>query len=257
MKTQRLEGQQCVLPALQQRRRRIRLLIVKQDLPGHKIAELLSEAERQRIPVQRLPRTQIDAMAFGKTHGGILALCSPRPPATMDELVDIIETSTTPPLILLLEGVEDARNLGYVMRSAEALGAQAVLLKKHLWDFDEAAVSRASAGAYERMPLVKIERGGHELEVLRQKQTTVWGCLAMAKRTCYEVDLTGSVVLAIGGEKRGLSATVRQRCDGFLRIPMRHPATSLALSHAACLLLAEASRQRLLASQSNISIISA
>lgn len=142
MKIQRLEGRQCVLPALQCRRRRIQLLIIKQDLPEEKIADLLAEAERQKIPVQRLPKNEIDAMAYGKTHGGVLALCSPKPPASMDELLQLVEATTIPPLLLLLEGVEDAQNLGYTLRSAEALGAQALLLKKHLWDFDETAVSR-------------------------------------------------------------------------------------------------------------------
>jgi len=233
-----------VLPALQSRRRHIQLLIIKQGLPDDKIVDLLAEAERQKIPIQRLPKNEIDAMAFGKSHGGVLALCSPKPPASMDELIHIVETRTAPALLLLLEGVEDSQNLGYTLRSAEALGAQSLLLKKHLWDFDETAASRASSGAYERMPIVKIERGGHELEILRRKQIKIWGCIAGAKRTCYEVDLTGPTLLAIGGEKRGLSAAVREQCDGFLRIPMHTNATSLSLSHAACILLAEARRQR-------------
>jgi len=177
LKTQRLEGKQCVLPALQQRRRRIQLLIIKQGLPDTKIADLLLEAERQNIPVQRLPKNEIEAMAFGKTHGGILALCSPKPPQSMDELMHLIAGTSTPRL-LLLEGVEDSQNLGFTLRSAEALGVHAVLLKKHLWDFDETAVSRASSGSYERLPMVKIEDAGRELESLRRKQIKIWGCIA-------------------------------------------------------------------------------
>ncbi len=234
-----------MLPALQQRRRRIQLLIIKQGLPDDKIADVLNEAERQNIPVQRLAKSEIDAMAFGKTHGGILALCTPKPPAAFDEIIDSLKSAASPPLLLLLEGVEDSQNLGYTLRSAEALGVQAILLKKHLWDFDEVAVSRASSGAYERLPVVKIERAGEELEKLRRHDLRIWGCIANAKRTCYEVDLTGPTLLAIGGEKRGLSAAVRVQCDGFMRIPMREKATSLSLSHAACILLAEAMRQRL------------
>jgi 23S rRNA (guanosine2251-2'-O)-methyltransferase len=233
-----------VLPALQNRRRRIQLLVIKQGLPENKISDLLAEAERQKIPVQRLPKNEIEAMVFGKTHGGILALCSPKPAHRMDELIQILCTSGVPPLLLLLEGVEDSQNLGYTLRSAEALGANALLLKKHLWDFDETAVSRASSGAYERMPIVRVEGDGNEIELLRRKHIEIWGCLANAKRTCYEVDLTGPIMLAIGGEKRGLSAAVREKCDGFLRIPMQANSTSLSLSHAASILLAEAMRQR-------------
>jgi 23S rRNA (guanosine2251-2'-O)-methyltransferase len=225
------------------------LLIIKQGLADDKIADVLSEAERQNIPVQRLPKNEIDAMALGKTHGGILALCTPKLPTAFDEIVALLKIAPVPPLLLLLEGVEDSQNLGYTLRSAEALGVQAVLLKKHLWEFDEVAVSRASSGAYERLPVVKIERAGEELEKLRRHGLRIWGCIANAKRACYEVDLTGPILLAIGGEKRGLSAAVRERCDGFMRIPMREKATSLSLSHAASILLAEAMRQRLVQSK--------
>jgi len=241
---QRLEGMQCVLPALQQRRRRIQLLILKHGLPDAKIADLLLEAERQKIPVQRLLKPEIDAMAYGRTHGGVLALCSAKPPGSMDELHQLIETQASATLLLLLEGVEDTQNLGYTMRSAEALGVQAILLKKHLWDFDETAVSRSSSGAYERLPLIKIERGAEELKGLQKRGLKIWGCLANAKRTCYDMDLTQPCVLAIGGEKRGLSGAVRDRCDGFMKIPMRQGASSLSLSHAACILMGEAMRQR-------------
>jgi 23S rRNA (guanosine2251-2'-O)-methyltransferase len=244
LKIQRLEGKQCVLPALQNRLRRIQMLYIKQGLPDTKISDLLTEAQRQNIPVQRLPKSEIEAMAFGKTHGGVLALCSPKRAQSMDEIIALLGKSAAP-LLLLLEGVEDSQNLGYVLRSAEALGVTAVLLKKHLWDFDETAVSRASSGSYERLPMVKVERASQELETVRRKAVKIWGCIANAKRTCYEVDLTGPIALAIGGEKRGLSAAVREKCDGFLRIPMAPNATSLSMSHAASILLAEVMRQRL------------
>ncbi len=233
-----------MLPALQNRRRRIQMLVIKQGLPEEKISDLLAEAERQNIPVQRLPKNEIDAMAFGKTHGGILALCTPKSSHSMEELNHYIDGVSAPPLLLMLEGVEDSQNLGFTLRSAEALGAHALLLKKHLWDFDETAVSRASSGSYERLPIVKIDRAVEELEFLRRKGIKIWGCIANAKRACYDVDLTGPVVLAVGGEKRGLSAAVREKCNGFLRIPMSANSTSLSLSHAASILLAEAMRQR-------------
>jgi 23S rRNA (guanosine2251-2'-O)-methyltransferase len=144
---------------------------------------------------------------------------------------------------LLLEGVDDARNLGFTIRSAEALGAQAVLIKKHLWDFDPIEVARPASGAYERLPLVQIE----DVEPLRQLQRRglrLLGCIAGARRGLYEVDLKLPTLLAIGGEKRGLSGAVRSICDAFLTIPTRG-AASLSLSHATAIVLAEAMRQRL------------
>jgi 23S rRNA (guanosine2251-2'-O)-methyltransferase len=148
--------------------------------------------------------------------------------------------------------VDDARNLGFTLRSADALGAHAVLIKKHLWDFDPVEVARPASGAYERLPLVQIE-GTDVLEQLQQRAgVRLLGCIAGATRTIYQTDLSGPVLLAIGGEKRGLSGAVRRICDAFVRIPTRgqrigsdDAGPSLALSHAASIVLAEAVRQRI------------
>ncbi len=139
--------------------------------------------------------------------------------------------------------MDDARNLGFTLRSAEAMGIHAVLIKKHLWDFDEIEVARPASGAYERMPLVQID----EIEPLRKLQglgLQLVGCLANVKQTIYDADLTKPTILAIGGEKRGLSGAVREICDRFVTIPTVSTVTSLSLSHAGALVVAEAMRQR-------------
>ena len=129
------------------------------------------------------------------------------------------------------------------MRSAEAFGVHAVLVKKHLWDFDAVEVARSSSGAYERLPLVQVE-SVKPLKRLGQRGVKLLGCIAGAGRTIYDVDLTGPTMLAIGGEKRGLSGATRELCDQFVSIPTVGGASSLALSHAAAVVLAEAMRQR-------------
>ncbi|HMO25720.1 MAG TPA: TrmH family RNA methyltransferase, partial [Tepidisphaeraceae bacterium] len=147
------------------------------------------------------------------------------------------------PLLLLLEGVDDARNLGFVLRSAEACGVSAVLIKKHLWDFDETEISRPSSGAYERLPLVQIDDVS-PLQTLRRHGLRLIGCLAGVRTSIYDADLAQSLVLALGGEKRGLSGAVRSICDDFVTIPTVGGATSLSLSHAAAIVVGEALRQR-------------
>jgi 23S rRNA (guanosine2251-2'-O)-methyltransferase len=170
-------------------------------------------------------------------------LCSAKPLTTAAELLKIIESDRAP-LLLLVEGVEDARNLGFTLRSAEALGVCAVLIKKHLWNFDPIEVARPASGAFERLPLVQIE-DTELLEKLRSCGMRLLGCIGGAKRTIYEVDLTEGVILAIGGEKRGLSGAVRRICDGLVAIPTTPGKASLPMSHAAAVVLAEANRQRL------------
>ncbi|MGH7176166.1 MAG: TrmH family RNA methyltransferase [Tepidisphaeraceae bacterium] len=237
-----LEGRQSVLSALRARHRRFREILLRHGIHEQQVREVLDLAAQAGVAVRYAPAAELDALAHGATHGGILAVCGPKPRATGEELIVLLDSLRAPPLLLLLEGVDDARNLGFVLRSAEALGAHAVLIKKHLWDFDPIEIARPSGGAFERLPLVQFEDVA-TLESLKRRGIKLIGCIAGVKRSIWDTDLSGPVLLAIGGEKRGLSGAVRSICDSFATIPTTQDA-SLALTHAASIVLAEASRQR-------------
>lgn len=239
-----LEGRQSILAALEARQRKFQVILVSHGAHAEKIQEVLDRAAEQGVPVRRADPRELDALAHGATHGGVLAVCSPKPRLTGDQLLELVDRLREPALLLLIEGVEDARNLGFTLRSAEALGAHAVLIKKHLWDLDATEIARPASGAYERLPLAQIEDVS-PLQKLQSRGLRLLGCIAGAKRTLYEADLASPTILAVGGEKRGLSGTVRSICDGFLSIPSKASATSLSLSHAAAILMGEAMRQRL------------
>ena len=222
-----LEGRICALAALQAGRRRFEALLVRQGIKDDSIRDLLDAAAARGVPVRRVREEALDAQAHGKTHGGVLALAEPLPPSTLPEKLDFV---------LFLDGVDDGRNLGFAIRSAEAFGVQAVLLRRRAWDFDGGDVSRASSGAYERMPVLIAEWPPPGLVLI--------GCMAGAEKTIYDVDLTRPLALAIGGEKRGLSAAVRDKCASRVSIPTREGAPSLSLTHAAAVAMAEVARQR-------------
>jgi 23S rRNA (guanosine2251-2'-O)-methyltransferase len=239
-----LEGRQSVVAALSAFQRRFEVILVRHGMHRERVADVLELAEHRRVPVKYVDRAELDAMAHGATHGGVMAIVSPKPRMKPAELVGMINMLDEPALLLLIEGIDDARNLGFTLRTAEAMGAHAVLIKKHLWDFDPVEVARPASGAYERLPLVQIDDTG-VLEQLRRRGLRLVGCVAGARRTMYQVDLAGPSILAIGGEKRGLSGAVRSICDRLMTIPMRGEASSLSLSHAAGIVMAEAMRQRL------------
>ena len=220
------------------------VILVSHGAHMDKLADLLELAAQLNVPVKSVDRRELDAMAHGQSHGGVVALVSAKPRMSAEQLIERIDAQKLPPLLLLIEGVEDARNLGFTLRSAEALGVHAVLIKKHLWDFDPVEVARPASGAYERMPLVQIDTTD-PLVKLQRRGLRLYGCVAGAKRRIYDVDLAGPAILAIGGEKRGLSGAVRSICDRFITIPTAGAATSLSLSHAACVVMGEAMRQRL------------
>jgi 23S rRNA (guanosine2251-2'-O)-methyltransferase len=222
-----LEGRICALAALQAGRRRIEALLVKQGIRDDTIRDLLDAAAARGVAVKKVREEALDAQSHGKTHGGVLAIAEPLPPATLPADLDFA---------LFLDGVDDGRNLGYAIRSAEAFGVQAVILRRRAWDFDGGDVSRASSGAFERLPVVIGDDVPAGLALI--------GCMAGAPKTIYEEELARPLALAIGGEKRGLSAAVRDRCASRVSIPTREGSPSLSLTHAAAVAMAEVARQR-------------
>src|SRR3954471_15340358 len=234
-----LEGRQSVLAALRAGKRKFQAVLVSHAVHEEKVQDVLDVAAERGVPVRRADGRELDALAHGATHGGVLAICTPKPRTTPDELFDLVARLTEPPLLLLLEGVEDARNLGFTLRSDEAFGVHAVLIKKHLWDFDPVEVARPASGAYERLPLVQIDTID-PLAQLQRRGLKLYGCIAGAKRKIYDVNMAGPTILAVGGEKRGLSGAVRALCNRFVTIHTAGEATSMSLSHASCIIMAEA-----------------
>jgi 23S rRNA (guanosine2251-2'-O)-methyltransferase len=239
-----LEGRQSILAALRARQRRFQVILTRHGMHEENVRDVLDLARDLGVPTRPVESRELDAISHGATHGGLVAVVSPKPRATVEQLGEILDARRNEsPLLLLLEGIDDARNLGFVLRSALALNVHAVLIKKHLWDFDPQDLARASSGAYELVPLVQID-DTDPLRKLQQRGLKLIGCLAGAKRTLYDTDLTPGTILAIGGEKRGLSGAVRSICDAFLTIPSRPDAPSLSLSHASAIVMGEAARQR-------------
>ena len=238
-----LEGQQSIIAAMQARQRRIDVILLAHGGHEEKYADVTTLAGELGIPIRQVDRKELDRMAHGSSHGGVIAVCSPKPRLSIEELSEVLKPLTVPPLLLLIEGVEDARNLGFVLRTAEAMGVHAVLIKKHLWDLDPVEIARPSSGAFERIPLVQVS-DVKPIKRLQFEGFQLIGCLAAAKRTMYDIDMRRPTILALGGEKRGLSGAIREMCNRFVTIPTVGGASSLSLSHAAAIVTAEALRQR-------------
>jgi 23S rRNA (guanosine2251-2'-O)-methyltransferase len=250
---EKLEGRQSILAALVARKRKIQLLLMKSNSNLKKNQDVLDMAKNQGIPIKIISEQEMDSAAQGKTHGGLMAICTPKPVVPTQDLFKIIAESKKQPFLFLLEGVEDGQNLAFILRTAWAMGAAALLLKKHVWNFDTLAVSRASAGAYELLPMVKIEKEADELGQIKKQGIQIFGAIAGAKKTLYDMNFKAPVLVALGGEKRGLSAVTRSACDGFFSIPMLRnelfleeecELESISLSHSAAIIMGEIMRQR-------------
>jgi 23S rRNA (guanosine2251-2'-O)-methyltransferase len=238
-----LEGRESVLAALEARRRRFQIVLIRHDAPDVRTKAVVELCEQLGVPTRITDAAELNALAHSPSHGGVIAICSEKPRWSAGALLEHLQRKSGPALLLLLEGVDDARNLGFTIRTAESLGVDAIMVKKHLWDFDEPDVARSASGAYERLPLVQFE-GVDLLRDLQKLGIKLTGCLAGVRTAVYDADLAVPICLAIGGEKRGLSGAVRDICDQFVTIPSVGGASSLSLSHAGAIVLSEAFRQR-------------
>jgi 23S rRNA (guanosine2251-2'-O)-methyltransferase len=241
-----LEGRICVQAALQARERKIELILMRNGLHRENSPELFASAEEQKIRSKRSATKRSTPWPKAKPTAGLWRCVRRANPGTAADFLNSSKLHRARRCWCCSKVCDDAQNFGFVIRSAEALGVQAILLKKHLWDFDEAAVSRSSSGAFERMPLLLFDKPEKILPKMHNYDVAIYGCIANVKRRIYDVDLTRGVLLCLGGEKRGLSAAVRSHCDQFIHIPMSTDIGSLSLTHSASIVMAEAMRQRLM-----------
>ena len=217
-----------------------RLLVVK-GLRGKRLGEAIRRATRMGIPIRFEMRETLDRYAGGVPHQGIIAIVSEKPVLTLEGILD---AARQPALLVALDGVEDPRNLGAILRTAEAAGADGVLLpERHSAGLSE-TVARASAGAIEHVKVARVGNLVQALEELKSRGIWVVGYDAAGTERWDAVDLARPVALVLGGEGRGIRRLVREHCDHLVSIPHFGQVSSLNVSVAAGVALYEAVRQR-------------
>jgi 23S rRNA (guanosine2251-2'-O)-methyltransferase len=217
-----------------------RLLIVK-GLRNRRLSDAIRRATHLGIPLRFEMRETLDRMAGGVPHQGIIAVVSEKPLLSLESL---LESAPEPALVVVLDGVEDPRNLGAILRTAEAAGAAGVVLpERHTAGLSE-TVARASAGALEHVAVARVGNLTQALETLKARGIWVVGFDAAGTERWDAVDLTRPVALVLGGEGRGIRRLVREHCDHLVSIPHFGHVGSLNVSVAAGIALYEAVRQR-------------
>lgn len=239
-----IAGRQPVLEALRAERP-INRLLVSQDSGRHSIlAEILHLAQSQRIPVDFVSRLAMDQACGAVAHQGVLAYAGSKAYVTLDDLLAISRDRKEQPLYCLLDGIEDPQNLGAILRTSNAAGVHGVVVRSRRAVGLTAAVSRASAGAVEYVPVARVSNIAYSIEALQRQSVWVVGIDGRGDRVYTEIDYMAPTAIVIGGEGEGVSDLVRRKCDMVARIPMRGDIGSLNASVAAALVLYEAYRQR-------------
>ncbi|MBI4873183.1 MAG: 23S rRNA (guanosine(2251)-2'-O)-methyltransferase RlmB [Acidobacteria bacterium] len=227
-----LAGIHPVREALRAGRALDRMLIAK-GTGGARIEELVRLARERGIPVRFEPREALDRLAGPGPHQGVVALGAA---ARYRELEEVIEGAR---LIVLLDGVEDPHNLGAIVRTAHAAGADAVAIPERRAAGLTETVSKAAAGALEYLPVARVTNLNRALETLKQRGFWIYGLDERGARTYDQTDFATPTALVLGGEGEGLHELVRRHCDFLVRIPMAGPISSLNVSVAAGVVLFE------------------
>jgi 23S rRNA (guanosine2251-2'-O)-methyltransferase len=238
-----LAGKHPVLEALRSGRPLNKIWVASQA--QHQLVQPVLEAARERgVVVQMTDRRALDRLAPGVPHQGIVAQAAAAPYVELENLLDRAAQGDHPPLLVLLDEVEDPHNLGSVLRTAECAGASGVIVPKRRSAGLTAAVAKASAGAVEYVPVARVTNLAQTIGLLQSRGYWVAGADASAPQDVFGVNLTGPLAIVIGSEGKGLSRLVREKCDFLVSLPMFGRIGSLNASVAAGVILYEAIRQR-------------
>jgi 23S rRNA (guanosine2251-2'-O)-methyltransferase len=243
-----LYGVAPVLEALRAGNRSIERVTIAEGVRHHRLRELIEEARRANVPVRYAPRVDLThAVGAGANHQGVVATVAAASYADADELLEALARrvgTDDPPLAVVLDGVEDPRNLGAILRTAECAGAHGVFVPERRAAGLTETAAKTAAGALEHIRVARAANLARLIEDFKERNIWTVGTSADAPTSYTAWDWTQPAALFLGGEGAGLHRLVRERCDALVSIPVRGKIESLNVSVAAGVVLYEAVRQR-------------
>jgi len=239
-------GLKPVVEALRAQRR-IDEILIADGAGEQRLHELIELARQKRAPLRRVPRAELDRLSRGANHQGVVARASTAQYTEADELLDFVAARVgleTEPLVAILDGLEDPRNFGAILRTAECSGVEGVFIAERRAVGLTEIVAKASAGAIEYVPVARVTNLTRLIEQLKERNVWVVGTAGDATMLYTEWDWTRPTAVVLGGEGAGLHRLVREHCDALVRLPLIGRIESLNVSVAAGVVFYEALRQR-------------
>ena len=219
------------------------ILVAKGELNGS-VKVIVAKAKERQIPIKEVDRKKLDYMCGGAVHQGIAAIAAVKEYASVEDIFELAQSRNEKPFIIVLDEIEDPHNLGAIIRTAECAGVHGIIISKRRAAGLNYTVGKASAGAYEYMPVARVTNIPTVLDELKERGCWIYGA-DMDGAVYAENDLKGACALVIGSEGRGLGRLVKEKCDVILSLPMCGKINSLNASVAAGILMYEFTRQRL------------
>jgi 23S rRNA (guanosine2251-2'-O)-methyltransferase len=237
-----VEGRNPVIECLSRGRRTVRRILLDRGARADaKVERLLALAAAAGVRVERVERARIDRMCEGRVHNGVVALAEPLPSLTTRQLLDTLFDAGEDPFLVLADEVNYEHNLGAILRSGLGFGVNGLILPTRRGASVSPVVQRVSMGAAEVVPVVR-EGLSSAIKPIKKAGIQLIGA-DMGGRPLHEVRMSGAVAFVMGGEGKGLSPTLRKRCDAIVSIPLAGDLESLNVSVAAAVLMYEKRRQ--------------
>jgi 23S rRNA (guanosine2251-2'-O)-methyltransferase len=241
-------GLHAVRTLLQQRPERASLLLLQKGREDARATELLHIAQQAGVRIEWRDARELEKLAGSDHHQG--ACLQIRAMGALGEgaLDELLDRATAPPLLLVLDGVQDPHNLGACLRTADAAGVTAVIVPRDRAAGLSPTVRKVASGAAETMPLIQVTNLARTLRWLKEREIWIVGTDGQAEKSLYAISSTGSfkgpLAIVLGAEGAGLRRLTRESCDALVNIPMRGVVESLNVSVATGVVLYEAVRQR-------------
>lgn len=244
MQKEKIIGINPVMEALRSGRPIQRLLIAEQRKSDRDIIEIIRLARQGGVEVRMASRDALNREAPNAVHQGVVASAAAREYAALDDILQIPSERGQTPLFLILDGVEDPRNLGAILRTAEAAGVHGVIIPERRAVGLTETVAKTAAGALEYVPVVKVVNIVNAIEDLKKAGVWVAAAEANGDMQYWDADFVRPTALVLGGEDKGVRRLVREHCDYTLSLPLMGQISSLNVSVATGVMLYEVLRQR-------------
>lgn len=238
-----LEGRNPVLEALKSGREINKILVANGATEGS-IKQILAMAKEMGIIVQKVERSKLDAMSESDNHQGVIAQVAAYNYSDLDEVLNRVEAEGREPFVVICDEINDPHNLGSIIRTANAVGVDCVIIPKRRSVGITAVVAKTSAGAIEYVPVCRVSNLNQTIAKLKERGIWVAAADMDGSSEHFKANLKGKMALVVGSEGEGISRLVKENCDFVVRIPMKGAVTSLNASVAASILMYEVFRQR-------------
>jgi 23S rRNA (guanosine2251-2'-O)-methyltransferase len=235
-------GINAVSEALKARGRAFEWVGMAKERHDLRLQRLIEDCRRLAVPVRFLQRTELDRMAGNAAHQGVVAVTSAKQYSDLDDVVGGKRGQYS--LVVVLDGVEDPHNLGAILRTADAAGADGIVIPERRAASVTGTVTKASAGASEHLPIAKVTNIARTVEELKERNLWTVGLDERGSQTYEALDYNMDCALVLGAEGKGLHDLVKRKCDFLVSIPMLGKVSSLNVSVAAAVVLYEIVRQR-------------